>query len=439
VLRSGSHLGRITFRADLGRFRLSQTLGFSAYEGRDYGSPTPVGARDTTTWPPAATTVPYFSRVSFGTFRGVIESVAPTANRWTLGYELSAYRASSIAPRHAYSWSNLSPTAFQVAHTLPLASIWGERVVQLNSTVALEAGLRVESSRDKLGPRLAPSLMARSRIGTMTYASAGYSRTFQDIQELPFTGSFGFTRGRGFWIISGQGVPAIAADQLSIGLERWLGGSVLLDANSYARHLSHVATRPLPAGDTLPRPLFQESTINAYGLELGARKLTGRLTGSLGYSYGKARQRIGTEGFTAPGDRTHAFDATAMLTLGWLRLGYAETIMTGAPYTRMNIGYGEFAGDDAIHWTELSTADARNAQRLPDYLSADAFAEIDARILGVGFTSFFGVSNVTDHENFTIYSPASAVGLSKGLATWYTDGLYSQSNRAVRLGFRLVF
>jgi hypothetical protein len=439
VLRSGSHLGRATFRMDVGRLRVSQTIGFSAYEGRDYSSATPLGAYDTTFSFIVGNTVPYFSRVSFGTLRGVIEPTAATENRWTVGYELSNYRTSSIAPRHAYSWSALSAEARQVSGTLPLASIWGDRIWKLNESVSLEAGLRIESSRDELAPRLAPSLMARSRVGKLTSLSAGYSRVFQDTQELPFTTSGAYGARRGFWLVTGPGAPAMVADQVSAGVERWLGSSILLDANLYGRRLSRVAIRPLPAGDSLPRPMFLESTINSYGLELGARKLTGRLTGSVSYSYGHARQHAGGESFAASGDRTHALDATALLRLGRLRLGYAVTGMSGAPYTRMDIGFGVLAASDTINWSALSSAQPRNAQRLPYYISADAFAELSGKIFGVGVTSFFGVNNVRNRDNMTFYMPVSAVGVSKYGFFGPPDQLYSMSQRDMRLGFRFVF
>lgn len=448
VLRSGTHLGRATFRADLHRFRLSQTIGFSAYEGRDYSVQYPIGAYDTTakslySYLPGGN-VPYFSRVSFTTLRGVIEPRVAATDRWSLGYELGTYRASSIAPRHAYSWSDLSTESRQISHTLALASVWGDRVWNVNESLTIDAGLRVETTDRDLLPRLAPSLLARKRLGKVTSGSIGVARSFQDTQELPFTPGAARNSGRGFWIVNGPDAPAVVADQASAGVEHWLNGSILLDANTYARRLSHVASRPLPAGDSIYRPLFMESEIDAYGIELGARKLTGRLTGSVGYSYGKATQRIGGESFTAAGDRTHSLDATAMIRFGRLRLGSAVTAMTGAPYTRMNVGYGVYAAPDTVHWSSLSSAEARNAQRMPNYLSYDAFGELTGKLFGARVTSFLGVRNLTDHHNVTAYLPISSgfvnnYGANTYAATNYTNGLYWVYTRSYNLGFRLVF
>jgi hypothetical protein len=442
ILRSGTHLGRATLNFGAGHFRLSQTIGFSAYEGRDYSIEYPPGAYDSTEidyFIEPGKSVPYFSRVSFTTLRGTMEP-ANGSSRWTLGYEFGTYRASSTAPRHAYSWSDLSTETLQLSRTLSLPAIWGDRRWNPSESLTIDGGLRVEGAGER-GVRLAPSLLARRRLGSVTSASLGISRTFQDAQELPFSRSAVNGLGRGFWLLTSKDIAALVADQASAGVERWIGGSILVDANAYGRRLSRVAVRPLPTGDSIPGSMFRESTIDAYGFEVGARKLTGRVTGSFGYTYGKATQRIGAETFTAPGDRSHSVDATAMLHVSRLRFGTALTAMTGAPYTRMVSGFGRFVPPDTVRWANLWSAEDRNAQRMPGYFKVDAFAELTASIRGIHLTPFIGLTNVTNHDNLTTYIPMVVVnGRPNPYAQPNGDYLIDLSGgRSLSGGVRIVF
>jgi hypothetical protein len=231
-------------------------------------------------------------------------------------------------------------------------------------------------------------------------------------------------------------------DQAHAGIDRWVGESLLVDVNAYARKLANVATRPLPTADTTPRPLFESGSISSYGVEVGVRKLSGRLTGGVAYSYGKSTQRIGATTFAAPGDRRHTLDATSMIRLGVLRLGAGMTYMTGAPYTRMYGGLGRLGAPDSVLWQTLPDAEAPGAQRFPSYFSLDLFSEMTVRVRGVGVTPYFGVQNATNRRNFSTFLGRSATGST---APWdfpiqsNGDLLYWSGTLAANVGLRLVF
>ena len=443
IIRSGTRLLRGTLNLAAGRLRISHTAGYSAYESRSYSLQFPVGVIDTSHWTfSAGQPVPYFSRVNYVTLRGAVSPLtARSGERWSAGYELSTYRASSSAPRHAFSWSDLSPEPLQLGKTLAMASLWGERRWRPTGSLTLDAGIRAESDRRTLSLRAAPSLLARLRIDELTTASAGASRINQDTQELPFTPSLRANSARGYWVLSGDGVRAMHADQLHAGLDRWVSESVLVDLNAYARRLANVASRPLPSGDSMPRPLVATGSIAAYGLEASARKLSGRFTGGIGYTYGKATQRIGSTSFAAPGDRRHMVDGTSMIRLGVLRLGAGMSWMTGAPYTRVYSGLGRLFPSDSIAWEALPHAESQNTQRLPTFFSLDLFTEMTVRLKGVGITTYFGMQNVTDRRNFT-----SFIGRPSGAENWSGfpiqpngDALWWTGNRTGNLGMRIVF
>jgi hypothetical protein len=411
ILRSGTRLMRGTLNIAARGLRISHTVGYSSYESRNYSGQFPAGVLDSINdpdWGPyvytAGKPVPYFSRVNYVTVRGALSPLASqTSDRWNAGYDLSTYRASSKAPRHAFSWSDLSPEPLDLGKTLAMASVWGERRWRPSEAVALDAGIRIESDRVALTPRLGGSFQARRRIDAFTTMSAGVSRSFQDMQELPFTPWARANDSRGYWLLSGSGTPALRADQAHVGIDRWVGESVLVDLNAYARRLTGVANRPRPMGDSVLRPLTETGTISAHGVELSARKLSGRFTGGIAYSYGKATERVGDMSFAAPADRRHTLDATSMVRLGFFRFGTGVTWMTGAPYTRTFWGSGRRYAGDSITWIALPRSETPGAQRLPDHFSLDMFAELTGRVKGVGVTSYLGVQNVTRHTNFTSF------------------------------------
>jgi hypothetical protein len=80
----------------------------------------------------------------------------------------------------------------------------------------------------------------------------------------------------------------MSVDNAMAGVEQWFGRGVLAAANLYARHTSGAISADPTPGSLLHRPLFVDATESAQGIELSGRKLVGRATGLLAYSYGKA-------------------------------------------------------------------------------------------------------------------------------------------------------
>jgi hypothetical protein len=405
-LNSGNTLYRATFTKTGSRFRLSHTAGMSKYFSDDAVQRLPVGVIDTSTAPYNlfGTTSTQQSNISFATFRGDLGPAESTATRrWTAGYQLSEYHSSSTGLMHAVTWWDQSRKEFHLQTTRAFGALWAERRWTPQARLSIDAGTRVESELGRVSVRLAPSLQARYRLDGATNLSIGAGRTYQDAQELPFTTPTTQVR-RGFWVLS----PAMRADQASVGVERWFGESVVFDLNGYARLLSNVAIRPLPAADSAPQPLFNPSRVQAGGIEIGLRKLAGRVTGSVGYTIGRATERVDGATFTGSGDRTHAFDATAMARFGRYRIGTGFTWMTGAPYTRIIMGEGtyvrpanDYPANGTIDWVALPRAETRNAERLPDFASMDLSLERFSRIGNTTLTPYLGAQNLLQRTNFT--------------------------------------
>src|SRR6185503_4710527 len=135
ILRSGTRLLRGTLNLSAHGLRLSNTIGYSGYESRNFSTEYPVGVLDSIVDGPfqgytiqAGGPVPYYSRVNYVTLRGIVSPLGATSGqRWSIGYDLATYRTATNAPRHAYSWSDLATEHMQLSNSLALASVWGER------------------------------------------------------------------------------------------------------------------------------------------------------------------------------------------------------------------------------------------------------------------------------------------------------------------------
>ena len=144
----------------------------------------------------------------------------------------------------------------------------------------------------------------------------------------------------------------------------------------------------------------------AYGVELGARKLSGWWTGSASYSLSRARLTASGQSFPAPGDRTHVLDATFIFRLTeQMRLGAAFTAMSGAPYTRF---YAfrcpavycppEEGAPEVIGFNEPS-----GAERTPSFASLDIHLERDGELFGLRSGLFVQLRNALNRDNRSAY------------------------------------
>jgi hypothetical protein len=209
------------------------------------------------------------------------------------------------------------------------------------------------------------------------------------------------------WLTSGGDVPVMSVDNAMAGIERWMGSGVLVAANAYARRTDGAITADPTPGTLVQRPLFVSATETAHGIEVSARKLTGRMTGLIAYSYGKATMDAQGQVFPAPASRTHALDALAALRLGAFSLGGAYTFTSGAPFTR--ILYGA---------PPIAEREAPNAERLPAYASLDVFLDYTRQVHGASLAGFAGLQNALGRTNPTWYE----------VSGYCEDGPYAATN-----------
>ncbi len=386
----GNVAGRATFLAPLGSFATSHTVGisrFSTNSARWFAQvPSKASATSST-----VSMSPVTSTIDYVTIGGRIEPLVPSRNRLLAGYDLTIQRSSIGGPRQSLYWGDLSMERIRRNDALGYASVWGDWRASIGERLTIEGGLRLDhgGSAELDAVRSAPSAQARVVLSPNTWLSIGASRTHQYVQsvELPIA-----AQGQtvpALWLTSGRDVPVMFADNAMAGVEHWMGSAVIA-ANAYARRTTGgISADPLP-GALIDRPLFVDANESAHGVELSARKLTGRSTGFIAYSYGRATTAAGGLSFPSSADRTHAFDAGWMVRLGGVRLNSVYTATSGAPYTRNVSG-------------RVFDRGAPNAQRLPAYASLDLSLDYTRSIGHAALVGFAGMQNVLGRTNLTWY------------------------------------
>ncbi len=144
----------------------------------------------------------------------------------------------------------------------------------------------------------------------------------------------------------------------------------------------------------------------AYGVEVMAKKTTGKITGWLSYTYSRAHQKemqdrgnetiAGGDWYNAPYDKPHEFKLVTNFALTH-RYSFSVNVdySTGRPVT-VPIGTYWYGGKWRMAYAE------RNAHRIPDYFRTDVAFNIDpGHYLKAAFhtTITVGVYNVTGRKN----------------------------------------
>ena len=160
----------------------------------------------------------------------------------------------------------------------------------------------------------------------------------------------------------------------------------------------------------------------AYGVEVMARKTTGRITGWISYSYSRARQKeMGDRGneaiahgdwYNAPYDKPHELKLVTNLALTH-RYSFSVNVdySTGRPVT-VPIGLYYYGG---LYRMAYST---RNAYRIPDYFRTDVAFNIDPGhyLKAIAHTTItLGVYNVFGRKNpYSVFFKASNYAMAQG-------------------------
>jgi hypothetical protein len=444
----GNAIVKSTLRLPLAGFLTEHSMGVSHFGSRSEDASLQIPSAGLSD--PLTPTV-FFGKVASADFFTIGGEMRPATEAaeipWSVGYAWALERADYRIPRYLRLWGDLSEQNRVADNRLDHATLWGQRRWHLGSRLVAEGGVRLDAGSqiaNTASVRTAPTLQLRYPIGGSTLLSAGAGRSFQYRQELTTFPSPNGSWTPGIPLLANHNTPAIVADQLNVGAEQWRTGGILLTANAYARRLSGTAVRTLPPDELAEPDLFTPTTVRSYGAEFGVRKLTGRVTGAINYSYNHATADDSAQRFTTLGDRPHSLDATAMTRLGGFRFGGAFTVTSGAPYTRIQQGVLGFDPTSGFFWRTKPTAGPLNAHRMPTFQSLDLLADWTFHVRGSGITTFVQVQNALDRVNLSWYYGSNCTSADAGLSNHQTrcvgpDLLHSPVERVGSAGIRVAF
>lgn len=315
-----------------------------------------------------------------------------------------------VLPRDSVPLNNLI-----LGSRLRYGALWLERRINAGP-LALETGVRIESGDSVMNggsTRVAPRLAASLAVDADTRLSAGWSRAWQYTQDIaPVAGPLGpqlhLTH---LWVLAqGAGFAAVRSDVMTAGVERWVGDRWLIGINGYDRRSSGVEVPNPESGRIVPDRDPSVGTRNrARGVELLARRLGERWSGSVGYTYGRStlyaelpEPEPARFVYPASADVRHAVDAMLSIRVApALRVGGAFTYGSGVPYTRLVLPARGTQGGDVV------LGDA-HAERTPAYASLDLTAEYVWSVGSWDVTAYGQIRNALGRRNAVTYSGSMA-------------------------------
>jgi len=233
------------------------------------------------------------------------------------------------------------------------------------------------------------------------------------------------------WLGVPEDKPASVSDHTILGFEYFSPDDILFRVETYYKDFDNLLSLKQEDVYTENEDDVQTTTMNefwdtdayAYGLELLAKKTSGKIKGWIGYTYAKTFNYTPPNGWYAPNhDRTHTLNIVSTIELPkWvsdnLEMSASLTASSGNPYTpikgRSYDWNQELNGardeDQAINleW-KLSNkylVDEKNSDRYPPYFRFDlGLTRKNRRLFKWKYDSYFQIINITNHKNALSYT-----------------------------------
>jgi hypothetical protein len=281
---------------------------------------------------------------------------------------------------------------------------------------------------------LEPRLTANYRIDEISSVKAGYSRNTQNLHLLSNSSS-GSPSDQ--WIGSSYTVKPEIADQFSVGYSRnFSDNNYEINTEVYYKDMQNQIDYKNGAEITFDTGKDVESELlfgkgRAYGIELIAKKKSGRLSGWVSYTLSKTERKIdginNDRWYNARLDKTHDLSVVATYTLNpkWSLSGLF-VYSTGNAVT-FPTGKYELNGQTVFQYSD------RNADRMPDYHRMDLSATYEPNKKKRFHGSWtFGLYNVYGRENaYTITfednpdKPGTTRAMQTSLFRWVPNVTYN--------------
>lgn len=357
----------------------------------------------------------------------------------------SGTTVSSFARNPRYSWENAVYINDDYKATEKLTINYGARLSMFSvlggdtfntydNGVLTDTQFLEKGKFGKTYVNIEPRISANYRINEVSSVKGGYSRNTQNLHLLSNSNSGNPTDQ---WIGSSYTVKPEIADQVSVGYSRnFNNNNYELNAEVYYKDMKNQIDFKNGAqigfdtgADVESELLFGKG--RAYGLELIAKKKSGKLTGWISYTLSKTERKINginnNEWYNARMDKTHDLSivATYQLNPKWSFSGLF-VYSTGNAVT-FPTGKYELNGQTVFQYSN------RNADRMPAYhrmdLSATYEPSSNKRFRG---SWTFGIYNLYGRENaYTINfednpdRPGTTRAMQTSLFRWVPNITYN--------------
>ena len=406
--RWGNSLGRATLSTQAGEAQFSTTVGLSHFTS-DIRQTEETSIVQTLS--PTPTQLPTNNSMYAAQWTG--EAHTPIRGTFTdlsIGYQLldleSRYDGAALTPFTIQTFLD----SLSVNGSAMVASFWGTTRASIGP-FDLDAGTRIEtgsrvngSGHVRFAPRLSGSYSATE---TLEFSiSAG--RSFQYFRAI---GPAGIKIGPGLvvghvWAVAGDTVPAVETEIATVASELLLGTDWIGSLAAYVRNVEGLLIPDPTPGEIPLQSLGINGSNRAWGFEVSLRKVAGRVTGSLGYSFGHSRMEAAGLEYPAAGDYRHSFDIIFSTILddqiadGTVRVGAAYSANSGSPFTRLTPTEPRCSFETNLCRSEgLYVQSEPNAGRGNWYGSLDLLAEWYRTFGGFVASAFFQLRNGLDQTN----------------------------------------
>ena len=420
--RWGNKADRVSLDTRVANVPVRFAFGESRYRADIWDDPSPSPPRNPLD-EDVVTLDPAMGRLGYTFLRGELvgEREGGRPARWTVGLEITeqfSRQSGAALPPHAVGEARRILEGQQLQYGV----LFADYRLEPRPDLTIQAGVRWETGSQVVNggqDRMAPRLSLRFRVNPRVSISAAYGRSYQYAQPIgeagkPFGQQWHYAHT---WLLAGTQSPVLRSDVGTLGVERWLGGTWLASTTGYIRHATGVAMEDPRPGSVFPvgwpgvepRSAWVEGTNTAFGLEMGIRRLAGRVTGSAAYSLGVSNFKGGQLDFASPADRRHVLDATLMTRAqDNLLLGAAFTAASGAPFTRTFNDYCHDWPDASGNCPAPATGPIPfrgppNAERGPTYDSLDLLVDWTSERLGWSWGAYLQLRNVLGRDNKGVF------------------------------------
>ena len=214
------------------------------------------------------------------------------------------------------------------------------------------------------------------------------------------------------WIAVDNSVSPAKSSQIVLGYEEYIKDLYKIQVEGYYKDIKNLftfeesrATTDEAISDSLLSDIVTPSDGYAYGLELFAQKMSGRLSGWLAYTFSVSRKSMNSifyeneEEYYNSWDRTHSFSALGNYIFNnkW-DMNWKLSLQSGQAYTPIIGYYNQILpeGPDEVYRTIPGT---RNSARYSPYSRLDLGIVYHTKLFGSKMDIYVQVINVLNRKN----------------------------------------